>query len=238
MLGIYCYSFTRLIRAMARVCCGIRRSNGGYEAVFKEYDGGKTSYSDIVQNGRRDEGSTLEKNMVNPSPSLHADIPRWTHPCTPFSLPRSDEGVVMQALYVVLTPMLSSVEKEWCRFFCSHFDLEYENHETAVRVMEECVRELLLECGYGDAPRSETLSKLEDPEEGSTKPQNARTRSETSPERLSGYGAFLLAATLNLYSLLCVHGCCCLKAPPAAGKTTVWRVSALDYGCNVNLGLY
>ncbi|KAK8381811.1 hypothetical protein O3P69_015079 [Scylla paramamosain] len=152
---------------------------------------------------------------------------RWMHHPTPFSLPRTDEGVVMHALYVVVTPLLSGVDKEWRRFFRGHFDLEYASRESLLQEMEECLREVLLECGYGET--HEVVACLEQGGGAPSHEEHAEggsTRKQTSSKNLSTHGGTLLAAALNLYSVLAVHGCCCLRAPPATGKTTVWRVLA------------
>lgn len=236
---------------MAHVCCAIRGGKGHVEVDCGGHGGDKTTCGDVKENEGPDKGSTSGNDMASQSPPLPATTPRWAHRSTPFSLPRTDEGIVMQSLYAVLTPLLSGVEKEWHKFFRSHFDLEYENRKSSsMHALEDCVREVLLEWGYSDtsegvaglsqgegAPRSDTPPEFEEDAGGSTMSQEAKARSEISPKRLSGHGASLLAATLNLYSFLGVHSCCCLMAPPAAGKTTVWRVSAEDLEWNMKLWL-
>ncbi|XP_045137890.1 uncharacterized protein LOC123520073 [Portunus trituberculatus] len=203
MPRIWC-SFNRLIRAVARVCSDIRCSMGHDEAFLGGSDGG-------------------ESNMTNP----WAGTQRRTHRTTPFLLPQTNEGIVMQALYVVVTPLLSGADKEWHRFFRSHFDLEYASCESPLQEMEECLREVLLECGYGETPQVVAcLNQEEGAPDQEEHAEGGSARKETSSKNLSRHGDILLAAALNLYSVLSVHGCCCLRAPPAAGKTTVWRVLA------------
>ena len=198
---------------MARVCSDIKHSKGRGETFLDGRGGGECHG-----------GSTSESNMTDPL----ATTQRQTHQPTPFSLPQTDEGVVMQALYVVVTPLLSGVDKEWRRFFRRHFDLEYASRESPPLEMEECLREVLLECGYGETPQeTPCLAQEEGASSQKEHGEGDSGRKETSSKNLSGHGNILLAAALNLYSVLAVHGCCCLTAPPAAGKTTVWRVSIL-----------
>lgn len=193
-----------------------------------------------MEGGEEGDGDgTARSSTADSAPPPLVATSRWTLRPTPYSLPRTDEGVIIQALYVVLTPLLNNVEEEWHKFFATLFNLhEAEDGDAAAQGVEECLREVLLEWGYGDAPEGEASLtqgedihppeaslKNEEGEDTSAKSHQTAAGSEERCRRLSGRGAFLLTAALHLHSLLTVNGCCCLMGPPAAGKTTVWRVS-------------
>lgn len=231
------FSPVRLIRAMARVCCNIR---SGESRAEEDISGGTYAGSDVDGRGKVDGDQSTQSITADSSPPPLVATPRWMFSPTPYSLPRTDEGVIIQALYVVLTPLLNDVEEEWHKFFSTHFNLhESGDGDAAVHGgVEECLREVLLEWGYGDTPEEkasltprediqppEAPQKHEEGEDNSTNSHQIKKGSEGSCRKLSSRGASLLTAALHLHSLLTVHSCCCLKGPPAAGKTTVWRVS-------------
>lgn len=229
-----CISSLRLIRATARVCCNIRCGEDQAEDMSIH-----STCGDVEGSGGTNGNGMAQSSTGYASPSSLVTTPRWMFRSTPYSLPQTDEGVVIQALYVVLTPLLSDVEEEWHKFFGNHFNLhDVKDIDATVHEVEACLREVLLEWGYGDTCEGEASLKMgegvhlpegpleyEEGEEKSGKSQHIEAGSEVSCKKLSRCGTSLLSAALHLHSLLALHGCCCIRAPPAAGKTTVWRVS-------------
>lgn len=231
-----CLFLIRLIRATARVCRTIRSGGGHAE---EDTSGGShevTACSGVEGSGEGGSDGATRSNTADLTLPPVASTPASTLHPTPYALPRTDEGVIMHALYIVLTPLLNIVEDEWHKFFATHFSLrEAEDGGTAAQGLEGCLREVLLEWGYGDAPDGEGQGGDIDPpeesltheegEDSSAQSHKIEARSEGRCRKLSGRGTSLLTAALHLHSLLTVSGCCCLMGPPAAGKTTVWRVS-------------
>lgn len=147
------FFFRRLVQATARVSCDIRHvlqtKKKMKENEISKEDSPKTETS--VENGEEDvpQDEGWERDAASASSSA---VFLWTrHPGD--SEARSDEDIVTQALYAVISPLLSEKEDLWRREFNKIFELEYaDDHKGSPGTcdLEVAVKQVLLEWGYGD----------------------------------------------------------------------------------------
>nr|XP_045596391.1 uncharacterized protein LOC123757045 [Procambarus clarkii] len=174
-------ALSRLVQATARVCCDIRSAVRGPSGIT-------TDVAILRPNRLGHSGTTnvtgAEITQLKPVPggesksgadgkNLKETITDTAKPSSATSvrlqLPRSsqqltDQEIVTQALYAVLTPLLSSRELEWHRVFTNIFDIEetVDNEGSSEdSEIEESVREVLLEWGYGSQEYLESRDNLE-----------------------------------------------------------------------------
>ncbi|XP_042865646.1 uncharacterized protein LOC122249110 [Penaeus japonicus] len=146
-------SLARLVQATARVSCDIRHvlqtKKKMKENEISKEDSPKTETS--VENGEEDvpQDEEWERDAASASSSA---VFLWTrHPGD--SEARSDEDIVTQALYAVISPLLSEKEDLWRREFNKIFELEdADDHKGSPGTcdLEVAVKQVLLEWGYGD----------------------------------------------------------------------------------------
>lgn len=107
-------------------------------------------------------GSDVREAITSSARPSSAAASIWMrHPI--YSRLLTDEEIITQALYAVMTPLISNREEEWRRVFESIFNIEeIQDHKRSLDIseIEWSVREVLIERGYGDDEDTVTAENL------------------------------------------------------------------------------